>query len=111
MIAYNTTQVLKFRDGTPMQTVEEATYLGCDLNKETDMAQEINKRIVKCNTILNKMHIFWCNSKFEKTFKKLSKQELTSIKQKHIKLNAKESRLLDIPPGQARSTRSPSKTT
>ena len=54
-----------------MQTVGDVTYLGCDLNKDTDMHKEVSRRIMKCRSIFNRMHIFWCNSKACKSFKLL----------------------------------------
>jgi hypothetical protein len=68
-IAYNTQKPIKFADGTHIKQSSEATYLGCDLNQNTDMSEEISKRIAKCNAILNRMHLFWVNSNCNKQFK------------------------------------------
>ena len=38
--------------------VEEAAYLGCDLNQDTNMLREIKKRMAKCEALLQKMHIW-----------------------------------------------------
>ena len=35
---------LYFKDGTAVKAVEEATYLGCDMNQETDMTQTQQKQ-------------------------------------------------------------------
>ena len=52
-----------------MKTVEEATYLGCDLNIDTNMGTEISKIIIKCNAVLNNLQIFWKHSNCDKQFK------------------------------------------
>jgi len=68
-IKKNTTSFLKFENGEKVPVVREATYLGCDLNQETDMAKEVRKRIGKCNAVLQRMHIFWLHSSCTKAFK------------------------------------------
>jgi hypothetical protein len=52
-----------------MKSMDEATYLGCDINKNTDMNKEIGKRIQKCATILNRLNQFWLHSNCDKLFK------------------------------------------
>lgn len=54
LISYNSKKQVKFTDGTPVRQVEEAKYLGCSLNADTDMNREISKRLQKCNTVLQK---------------------------------------------------------
>ena len=65
----NTSSFLKFENGEKVPVVREATYLGCDLNQETDMVKEVRKRIGKCNAVLQRMHIFWLHSSCTKAFK------------------------------------------
>ena len=62
-IIYNSRKYkMKFRDNTPVNVVQEATYLGCNLNKDTDMMVEIKERISKFSTTLAKMDAFWLHS-------------------------------------------------
>ena len=42
-----------------MQEAEEATDLGCELNKQTDMHQELNARIAKCTATSKMLDPFW----------------------------------------------------
>ena len=43
----------------PVSGVLWATYSGCALNKETDMHQEINRRLSTCMTTLKRLDLFW----------------------------------------------------
>ena len=42
LILYNSNKNLFFKNGDKVNKVTEATYLGCDLNQDTDMMKEIN---------------------------------------------------------------------
>jgi len=56
-----------FGDGAKVKQVDEATYLGCEINADSDMHREIGKRIGKCMITLKRLDLFWlhgnCNVK------------------------------------------------
>ena len=58
-----------FQDGTPLKRVQEAKYLGCDLNERANIRKELNKRMGKCRTVLQKLHVFWRHSDCSVRFK------------------------------------------
>ena len=60
-----------FLDGSPVKKVEEAAYLGCQINEGADIRTELGKRIGKCIAILERLQVFWrhgnCPVKFKLT--------------------------------------------
>ena len=80
VICYNDTRPIKFANGNIVKTLEEVTYLGCNLNQDTDMTRELKKRIGKCEAILQKMHVFWLHSGSTLAFKKQGFKQCNSIK-------------------------------
>lgn len=53
---------LAFRDGTPIQRVNEATYLGSHLNIFSDQLKEIHKRLMDARLTWQKLGVFWKRS-------------------------------------------------
>ena len=58
-IAGAATVLGELQDKTKVIRADEAKYLGCNLHKEADMRIEINKRIMTCRVLLQRMHGFW----------------------------------------------------
>ena len=52
---------IKFKDGTRLQKVEEAVYLGVTLNNKLNMQKEIQKRISNTMIIWKRLGEFWKN--------------------------------------------------
>lgn len=50
---------IKFRDGTQMQSTEEAKYLGAVVNNKADSSREIRRRISLTMPVLKSLDIFW----------------------------------------------------
>ena len=48
-----------FADSTRIKRKPEVTYLGCQINQYSNIAQELSKRISNCMTILKRLDIFW----------------------------------------------------
>ena len=48
-----------FADGTRIKRKPEVTYLDCQINQYSNIAQELSKRISSCMTILKRLDIFW----------------------------------------------------
>ena len=51
-----------FKDGTRVKIVEEAKYLGCHINEQSDYRKELGKRISIAMITLKKLDIFWLHS-------------------------------------------------
>ena len=68
-LVFGGTAKVKFKDDTPVRTVEQAKYLGCQLNKTHDTYREVKARIKEATIILNKLHIFWLHSNCTTRFK------------------------------------------
>ena len=49
---------IKFRDGTQMQSTEEAKYLGAVVNNKADSSREIRRRISLTMPVLKSLDIF-----------------------------------------------------
>ena len=47
-----------FMGGSTVKKVDEATYLGCQINDTADIRTELGKRVGKCIAILDKLHVF-----------------------------------------------------
>ena len=55
-------------DGTKLRIVEEAKYMGCNLNDTSNYKKEIGKRISNTLVTMKRLNIFWlhnnCPAKF-----------------------------------------------
>jgi len=60
---------IHFTDGTKIKIVEEAKYLGCNLNDTSNYRKEIGKRISNTLIMLKKLNIFWLHSNCPAKFK------------------------------------------
>ena len=58
-----------FKDGTRVKIVEEAKYLGCHINEQSDYRKELGKRISIAMITLKKLDIFWLHSNCPAKFK------------------------------------------
>ena len=60
---------IKFRDGTQMQSTEEAKYLGAVVNNKADSSREIRRRISLTISVLKSLDLFWnkanCSTKWK----------------------------------------------
>ena len=65
----NSMKQIKFTNGQIVKDVEEAKYLGCIQNKDTNMAKEISHRINLCSATLTKLDTFWYHSNCKINFK------------------------------------------
>ena len=48
-----------FADGTRIKRKPEVTYLDCQINQYSNIAQELSKRISNCMVILKRLDISW----------------------------------------------------
>ena len=62
---------VKFSDGSPVPTADEATYLGAHINNAMDPRQEIIQRLKKCSVIWRKLGLFWKQVPVSNKFKLL----------------------------------------
>ena len=60
---------IKFENGTKVKRKPEVTYLGCQVNQYSNIAQELSKRISNCMAILKKLDIFWRHCDIQIAFK------------------------------------------
>lgn len=58
-----------FADGAPVPRQGEIKYLGCHINQQADVTREINKRIMTCMCILQKLQMFRRHSDCPSRFK------------------------------------------
>ena len=58
-----------FADGTKLRIVEEAKYLGCNLNDTSNYKKEIGKRISNTIVTMKRLNIFWLHSNCPVKFK------------------------------------------
>ncbi len=68
-MTFNSTNKVKFKDGTLMPTPKEAVYLGASVNRTCDVKQEVNMKIGQCFAILNKLHHFFRHTNCPTSFK------------------------------------------
>ena len=60
---------VKFHHQEAVNTVEQAKYLGCTLNKHNDTTKELRGRIRDATITLKRMHTFWSHSNCSIRFK------------------------------------------
>ena len=58
VIGMNKDNQIKFRDGTPVKHVNEATHLGGKFTVDTNATTEIQNRIAACIPIMKTLDIF-----------------------------------------------------
>ena len=59
---FHSNQHIRFLNGEQIREVEEASYLGCFLNKKTDAQREIQARFTDCIVTWKKLDPFWRHS-------------------------------------------------
>ena len=57
-----TNDTIKFLNGKTFKNTDEARYLGCKLNYESNIRAELAKRKATCNHIWRKLENFWKHS-------------------------------------------------
>ena len=69
VIAMNKSNNVKFKDGTKLKHVKEATYVGVELTEDTNANTEIQGRISSCIQLMKALDTFWkkttCGTKWE----------------------------------------------
>ena len=60
---------VRFADGTMVEKKQEARYLGCYVNQNSDLTREVNKRICECMSLMTKLNTFWLHSNCPVRFK------------------------------------------
>ena len=68
-IAFNKHNTITFRDGTPLQNVDETTYPGTEIAKRVDPGLEITRRISLTMPVLKKFDLFWKRANAPKKWK------------------------------------------
>ncbi len=70
-MVFNSDNIVKFGDGTPMPAPNEAVYLGASVKKNCDPTHEVHTKMGQCFALLNKLHHFFrhssCPTKFKLT--------------------------------------------
>ena len=59
----------KFKDGSRVKQVSDASYLGSNISCTHNLQAEINRKISSCFVILNKLNFFWSKSNCPTKFK------------------------------------------
>ena len=59
---------IKFENGTKVKRKPEVTYLGCQINQYSNIAQELSKGISNCMATLKKLDIFWRHCDIQTAF-------------------------------------------
>ena len=61
-ITMNKANRISFKDGTRMQNVDDAVYLGCIVNNSCNIWRELNNRLSQAIITWKKMSLFWRKS-------------------------------------------------
>ena len=69
VIAMNKSNDIKFKDGTKLKHVREATYLGGKLTENTSASTEIQGRIAACIPLMKALDTFWKKTNCETKWK------------------------------------------
>ena len=62
LIATHKLEDVHFEDGTKINKVRKATYLGCDVGIHTSSFEELNKRFANTMVTMKKLDLFWRHS-------------------------------------------------
>ena len=68
-IAFNKSNKVTFRDGTPLKSVDTTTYLGTEIAKRAEPGLEISHRISLTMPVLKKLDLFWKQANVPKKWK------------------------------------------
>ena len=61
-----------FQDGSQVKRTNQVTYLGCEINQNSDYRKELSKRISATMAILKKLDLFWRHSDCPTKFKMIT---------------------------------------
>ena len=68
-IAMNGDGVIHFHDGTPLDKKYETTYLGHEINRESNITHEISNKIQEVRSTWMKLHVYWKAANASKKWK------------------------------------------
>ena len=60
---------IKSADGTKVKRKPEVTYLGCHINRYSNVTPELSKRISTCMTIFKRLDVIWRHCEVKVAFK------------------------------------------
>lgn len=73
-----------FEEGTKIQNVSKATYLGCEPGFKTTCREELNKRISATMIVMKKLDLFWRHSDCSAAIKIYTAEAVLRSKLLHV---------------------------